>query len=294
MAPIARLPLAGRSVTQLLYNRDMPKRKIIGECALCLNERELRRSHFLSAGAYRRLRSATGTIKDPILITAKFSMATSQQLADYLLCAECEQRLNRGGENYALSQMNDKGNFPLHDRLKVSPRMDFTLGEEIYSGLAIGVDTEKLAYFALSVIWRSAVHTWRGPNGHIARSVELGEYQEPIRRYLMGEDAFPDVSVIVNVCTDWHSQGMVYAPTPRLNVPGRAVAFLMCGLHFQVFLGASHTPDVRELCCVSSSRKPIFSRDIRDNSVHSYAVLMATAKTVGALGDAEDLNPASR
>jgi DNA-binding XRE family transcriptional regulator len=83
-------------------------------------------------------------------------------------------------------------------------------------------------------------------------------------------------------------------PTPRLNVPGRAVAFLMCGLHFQVFLGASCTPDVRELCCVSSSRKPIFSRDIRDNSVHSYAVLMATAKTVGALGDAEDLNPSSR
>jgi hypothetical protein len=262
--------------------------KKMGNCALCLEWSDLQLSHFVSKGAYKRLRNAAGKIKDPIVVTAKFSVATSKQMVDFLLCSKCEIRFNRLGENYTLAQMNYRGNFPLLDRLRVSPSIDFTLREGIYSGPAIGIDTEKLAYFALSVAWRSAVHTWTGPKGHVPRAVNLGAHQEPIRKYLLGKAGFPvDVRVLVTACTDTHSQNVFYTPTPQLGTPNTAIAFLICGIHFSVFLGPTQPAATQELCCFSSSRQLVFSRDIRMTTLRAYAALAATTREIGALAVAK-------
>jgi hypothetical protein len=224
-----------------------------------------------------------GPVNNPVLITAEVTMSTSKQVRDYLLCRRCEQRLNRLGENYVLRQMQHLGRFPLLERLRVSPALDFSLKEGIYSGAAIGLDTEKLAYFALSVVWRSAVHTWPAPNGHTV-SAELGSYQEPIRKYLDGESSFPaDVTVLVTACTDRESQNIAYNPTRVLGTPNTAVAFLACGIHFIVFLGAPFPPAIRDMCCFSSPKQLVFSRNVKQNSLHAYSVLAATSKAVGVM-----------
>ena len=115
-------------------------------------------------------------------------------------------------------------------------------------------------------------------------SVALGIYQEPIRKYLLGSSAFPsDVVVLVTACTDRESQGIAYAPTPRLGTPNTAIAFLTCGIHFTVFLGPTNPASIREMCCFSSSRKMVFMRDIRHTSLHAYSKLAATSKEVGVM-----------
>jgi hypothetical protein len=230
------------------------------------------------------LRNPGGSVSNPVLVTAKVTMSTSKQVRDYLLCRLCEQRLNRLGENYVLRQMQHIGKFPLLDRLRVSPAIDFSIKEGIYAGAAVGLDIEKLAYFALSVVWRSAVHTWHSPDGHAIHSANLGAYQEPIRKYLIGKGPFPkDVTVLVTACTDSESQNSAYEPTSVLGTPNTAVAFLACGIHFTIFFGATFPPAIRNMCCFSSRQQLVFSRNIKHTTLHAYSVLAATTKEVGVM-----------
>ena len=262
----------------------MAKKTKIGRCALCLKVRSLALSHFMPQGVYRRLRNPAGPVKDPVLVTAKVSMSTSTQVRDFLLCRECEKRFDRLGEDYVLRQMRHRGGFPLLERMRVSPMIDFSLREGIYSGPAIGIDTEKLAYFALSVIWRSTVHSWRFPDGHAVASISLRQFQEPVRRYLLGESEFPPgVAVLVTACTDRESQNVAYDPTPVRGIPNRAVAFLACGIHFTMFLGPTVPASIGEMCCFSSRRRLVFSRDIKHTTFHAYSALAATSKEVGKM-----------
>jgi hypothetical protein len=261
------------------------KNRIIGACALCLRYGPLELSHLLAEGISKRLRSPNARVKEPILVTRTVTISTSRQVRDYLLCRNCEGRFDRLGENYVLAQMYSRGRFPLLDRLRISPAVEFSLREGIYSGPGIGIDTEKLAYFALSVIWRSAVHEWRAPDGHSLASIDLGVYQEPIRRYLLGEGSFPsDVAVVVNVCTDFQSQGIAYYPTRRRGIQATAFAFLACGIHFTAYLGPT-VPPVQRLCCFSSPQKLIFSRDIGQIISHVYSNLASTSRAVGLMAD---------
>jgi len=255
----------------------------MGSCALCLNFRPLELSHFLPQGVSKRLRSPRGPVTEPILVTRQVSISTSNQLRDHLLCSSCEKLFDQRGEDYALRQMNNRGRFPLLDRLRVSPCLDFSLREGVYSGSALGIDTEKLAYFALSVVWRGAVHTWRAADGQNVRPINLGPCQETIRQHLLGRAPFPSqVAVVVNVCTDFESQVIAYYPTPRLGIPGMAYAFLACGIHFTVFTEATD-PSVRRVCCVGSAEKLIFSRNIKALTYRAYGKLAATSRPVGAL-----------
>ena len=55
----------------------------------------------------------------------------------------------------------------------------------VVSGERIGIDADKVAYYALSVVWRAAVHRWK-TIGQQTTSVVLGSEEENIRKYLIG------------------------------------------------------------------------------------------------------------
>src|SRR5687768_8597876 len=63
----------------------------VGTCALCLETRELRDSHFLPAGFYRIMREGSG--EDPVLVNKSAAFMSSAQARAHLLCGECEHRL---------------------------------------------------------------------------------------------------------------------------------------------------------------------------------------------------------
>ncbi|MGA9624946.1 MAG: hypothetical protein WBL65_21810 [Bryobacteraceae bacterium] len=249
-----------------------------GTCKLCLKTAILQDSHYVPRGMYKRIRDGKRKNPNPIIITRKITSSTSRQPTDYVFCAECEQRFNQGGETWIMNSVAHGRRFPLLERLEVAVP-EHTLSEAVtYSGRATGIDTGKLGYFALSMVWRGAVHEWPLPFGGKSVQLDLGSMEEPIRQYLMGESPFPqDAAVLVHVCDDRISQESILEPGKRAD-NDTSYEFLTLGVHFFVFLGQAVTPDIRNMCCVTSNDKVVFRRNCRDRLMQHYGDLARASK----------------
>lgn len=124
-----------------------------------------------------------------------------------------------------------------------------------FSGPSVGIDVDRLGYFALSVFWRAGAHVWNVGFGQKSTKLDLGADEEPIRLFLLGDGPLPrDLVLISTVCTDASSQGTLMTPGRRQgrffpNVSAFGVTTL--GVHFMLFLGPLPRP-MRQLCCLQS------------------------------------------
>jgi hypothetical protein len=177
--------------------------------------------------------------RNAIVLTPKVVTATPRQLWAHLLCSECEKRISRNGESAVLKLLNRKDGFLLLDILKTSTPMKVEPTVQVFSATDLGIDTEALAYFALSIVWRGSVHEWKTLDGQTT-GVTLGLYEERIRQYLAGESGFPAaVLVAVFVCTDIGSQQTIFSPDRFKGVGAiySDFSFLTRGLWFHVYVG---------------------------------------------------------
>src|SRR6266850_1626361 len=71
----------------------------MSQCSLCLEDKELVKSHLIPRAMYDYCRTADS---EPVLMTTEVMMQTSRQLQDHLLCKLCEDVLNVGGEQWLL------------------------------------------------------------------------------------------------------------------------------------------------------------------------------------------------
>ncbi|MBZ5672525.1 MAG: hypothetical protein LAO04_22725, partial [Acidobacteriia bacterium] len=139
---------------------------------------------------------------------------------------------------------------------------------------AIGINTHKFAYFALSVIWRAAVHEWDTPTGK-STVLDLGQEEEPIRRFLLGETGFPDeAAVVLSICTDVYSQRVFIMPSRDVKFQGTCFIFLTLGLHFMVYIGRDTARIVHDVCCVRSPARLIYQRDCKNKTIEAYRDLV--------------------
>jgi hypothetical protein len=247
-----------------------------GVCKLCLQPRILCKSHYLGRALHVLSRDDG---KSAIVLTPKIITATPKQVWAHLLCAECEKRISRNGESYVLTLLNRKNSFTLLDLLNKTTPMKEEGALKVFSATDLGTDTDKLAYFALSIVWRGSVHDWKTIDGQTT-GVPLGPYEERIRQYLAGEAGFPaGVLVAVHVCTDFGSHGMIYAPERVKGV--RAIysdfSFLVRGIWFHVYVGKDIPVDMKEICCVNSERKVIFLRSCEKEFAESGRHFQKTA-----------------
>jgi hypothetical protein len=194
----------------------------------------LQDSHYIPRGMYKRIRDAKRTNPNPILISRKLTSSTSRQCTDYVFCADCEQRLNRG-ESWLMKSVAHGRRFPLRDRLDVALPKSVLSEATVYNGGLAGIDTQKLGYFALSMVWRGAIHEWPLPFGERSVQLAIGHMGERIRRYLVGVAPFPrDAAVLVHVCDDQVSQGSILEPCQRTD-HGPSFEILTLGVHFSCF-----------------------------------------------------------
>ena len=114
------------------------------------------------------------------------------------------------------------------------------------------MDADAFAYFALSLVWGAAVARWPLPDGGLIAPIDLGLYEEPIRRFLMGEMPFPpEIAVMVRACTDEESRTAWYDPTPVHGLPYKAFGFLIRGVYFRVFMASDLPEDIKTYSCAS-------------------------------------------
>ncbi len=269
---------AGSVNFEIVPRMKKKKKSRVGKCKLCLRRRVLKRSHLMPAALYAMTLRQGGALGNPVLVTHQGDVQTSRQYWSHLLCGECEERLNRNGERYAMTQVdNGQGRFPLFDRLNVAMPREATPEISLYSGRDIGIDVDQLAYFAMSIFWRGSVHRWPGGRGGELHT-PLGVYEEPVRRYLMGGPFPDDMVLVITVCTDGPSQGSFFSPAVVRGDRVEGKGLMTRGIHFRLYLGQNIPQPLRAVCCMRSAHRIILMGDCRRISFHAFANLQANRR----------------
>jgi hypothetical protein len=247
----------------------------IGTCRLCGETKEIVRSHLIPQAMYDYCRAPDS---EPILLTSKVVMPTSRQLQHPLLCQPCDNSLNEGGEGWLLpllATIDQK--FPLLDLIERSAP---DIAEPDLRGYAASrnpaIKVEKLVHFAMGVFWKASIHSWEG--GSKTSRIEFGPYRESIRRFLLGETAFPQ------------SMGLVLSVLPRekavvgFSIPYRnghpefhSFTFHVPGIMFTLCVGKKLGPDMRHICFATNPAHPILVADLAQDIFNVGAKTFAKA-----------------
>jgi hypothetical protein len=195
---------------------------------------------------------------EPILVSSQIVIGTTKPVAQDLLCAECEDLFSKNGEAWVSQIIARLGSFPLCYAVETCPKIKETPDLTLFAcrgNAAINID--KLAYFALSMFWRSSIVNWRAI-ANVPR-IELGEYEEPIRRFLRGEAAIPpDCVLIATLWTHQPSNLQVILPAEsHENQPFRIFSLKVPGIQIALLTGAEIPQDARNECMYSSSNQII-------------------------------------
>lgn len=219
-----------------------------GICKLCCQDKVLLKSHLMPAALY-------GNRKKEFEISTPYAtMITKTQVKQPLLCQECEQRFDQNGETHVLEVIAPKNTeaFSLHERMRVAYARDSDASSSRFFGPDFGLDMAKFAYFAVSVIWRITVCQWPLPDGSLTTQLNLGDFHENMRKYLLGEITLPsDIAVIVIVCSDVESRQRFLHPAMFVAHGCMNFGFLARGVYFRVMMGYQMMPFLRAQSCTN-------------------------------------------
>lgn len=200
----------------------------------------------------------------------------SRQLKNYVFCAFCEDRFNKGGEEYVIELLAPTSNsFPLHERLKFGFPREHHQDFSRFAAYDVGVDAQKLAFFALSIAWKGAAFNWTLPDRTKTTLLDLGAYREAIRQFLLGKSAFPrDVaSVIVMVGNDSESRSVWNIPSQEHEGDYEHYRFIARGVFFRIILGNTIPAMLRDASCLSP-REVIIYASIAHRVTKDFAPLL--------------------
>ena len=162
---------------------------VLDKCKLCLQVKLLCDSHLAPAGLYRYCKAAE---LGPVRMTANEIAVANVEVTAPLLCQECEDRLNRDGENWLLPKLATiDQKFPFYDLLVSVPPDTAEDGSAAYAcSRNDKIGFRKLTNFAIGVFWKASVHSWE--EGKTTPLIELGKYREQFRLFLMRKGRFPE------------------------------------------------------------------------------------------------------
>jgi hypothetical protein len=192
---------------------------------------------------------------NPIVISHGKLKQVADQLRGYTFCHDCEQLLSQKGEKWVLANIpDDQGSpFALQDALIHESPVFFGNEVNVYAGRRIkAFDMDRLIYFGMSIFWRGAAREWKSSLGGIAPPVDLGEYYEPIRHFLLGGPFPADVAILVYV---HNLKPAMNAATTVLSARDQMAEFhwfYLNGLGFKLYLGGEIPQQIRKLCAYRS------------------------------------------
>lgn len=245
-------------------------------CALCQEGGvELQKSHILPKFMYRQMREVNGKNSDPVVVGDGRARVTSEQTWEYMLCRECEARFQKV-EGYVapLLKPNASGRCSIQDA--VVPKPGITKG--LQRATCSALDTDKLAYFAGSVLWRCH------ESSRIDQCFLGSQYGEAFRRFLLGETAFPS--------NTWMTAILLLAEGGLLQCGWTATSnrrhgyhwHRLCvgGLAFEVWVGKLVPRAMRSLSLGGGTI--LLGHDVRSLAYWSYASsaeLMGRLRSIG-------------
>lgn len=252
-----------------------------GTCRLCLQMRVLKDSHLIPRYLYTGLRTPDRKNPHPVRLDPNFEGTSSRQIKDYLLCGACEDLFNKNGETW-MSQNGFRapGEFKLQQAMKRTvPLLVIPEAKILPGDLALTPDAlAKLTYFATSVFWRAAAQPWK-ISGHLQVRVELGEYEQNLRLYLLGKAQFPkNVAMWCHVSPAERPMGGLVAPYRKHKSTHHQFHFAIPGVAFDLFVGQTIPEGIYQLCMHRSVEHVVFLSDVVDSGFVSLVRSMRLGK----------------
>jgi len=211
-----------------------------------------RKSHFMPAALYptkKQLPRARFCTLDEVYTDHH------EEVKEPLLCDGCEGRFSTNGESDVLLWLSAKAKvFKLRNHIDAIKPLEEHPELSRYRVSDLGIDPSKFAYFAVSIVWRAAVHRWRLPNGSLSTQLDLGEHSERIRKYLKGDEPFPKdiLAVVMIVSSDQEGREVWGLPAQFREAGCENFRLVVRGITFRVALGRTIDPMVRDGCCVAT------------------------------------------
>jgi hypothetical protein len=231
------------------------KPRPLAKCKLCGLEKLLCDSHLLPSALYGFFRSQG---RDPVVVSSKVVRRSSRQTTTFLLCEECEDKLNHGGETWLiplLATIDEK--FPLYDMIsRVPPDFDELEIKAYALSRNPEIPFEKIVHFAAGMFWKASVHSWEA--GKIEPLIDLGPYGEALRAYLMAEAPFP-AAMALGVLIVPSPVKMISAHLP-MELPKstfRKYCMYVPGIDFRLFVGKTIPAELKRTCIQHNVLHPI-------------------------------------
>lgn len=177
-----------------------------------------------------------------------------------------------------------RGVFRLRDILRESTPVVQDPEMLVYSASELPViDVGQLVYFCSSVIWRASVRGWSLLGAKI-EPINLGnKYQEELRRYLLGEDTFPDTATVSIFVSQLNKPLLTFSfpetfrfnsrHTHQMHIPGISFVFTMGKEQYLTWL---------KNCVFRSPLHPIYVSKLSDQAVQKD-IGLALGKSLSAL-----------
>jgi len=199
------------------------------------------------------------------------------------MCWDCEQRLNRCGEKWAIENgFRGPGRpFKIQAVLKAAPPLGRNRTGFFFSGIGLpGIDIDRLGYFGASVFWRSSVHRWPDGDG-----IDLGPaYQERFRLFLLGKEPFLANAALSIVISDAALPlEAAYFPNGGrvLRASYHFYTFMVPGILFILSVGGAIPVQLRSACAFHSPKRLVFLSSRVQEIIHSVAIdMVAENETV--------------
>lgn len=278
----------------------------VGICRLCELTRALVESHIIPRGCYSRL-SVDG--RSLVNIVRRNAFMSQKQLKVRLLCKACEDKFSKCGERIFFRKcLQRDGSFPLMDEI-FAHRSDFVgvRDEVVYCAAAnTSIDWEPLAYFAVSLFWR----TWAAKHKVQDRiSIDLPIHLEAsLMSFLLNPGNVIEhaaLTINVNERLPELAEDLRYAysmPQEQGRLPIddqylRAYGAECLGFVFTLTTGPEPALTyARSNCILSNPEHPIFiSKDMREAMVmRQIAFARASTPNNGLQSFAEKMHPSSR
>lgn len=225
-----------------------------GICRLCLLDKPLASSHLIPKSVYKYIRKGKHR---PVRVGGGIVLPSDDQTQTYLLCDDCEDVLNKGGETWVVGKLLTlERKFPLYDLLiQREPNFDVDGLLIYYAAQNPEIHVAKLMHFALGIFWKASVHSWGLTENDSL--VELGPYSEKVRLWLRGEGPFPEhvypVALVArpqttqpNACLPFE-QSRAQHEGEEGTLKWRGFYFQVPGLSFILNIGKTVAQEIRAL-----------------------------------------------